>query len=75
MFRGSFIFFGSGQKIREWAVAPQKSFGEIRFALNPESARGFKVITAIGGLMRPAVKAQTTPCFPSSLSDLRQRCT
>src|SRR5262249_17241642 len=63
---GSFILFGSGQKIREWATAPQKLFGEIRLAVKPESARGFSVILVIGGLPLPAGKAQTTPCFPGS---------
>jgi hypothetical protein len=64
MLIGSFIFFESGQKISEWAAAPQKLFGIIRFALKPEFARGFRVILVIGGVKLPAGKAWTTPCSP-----------
>src|SRR5215469_4677326 len=63
---GSVGSAGSGQKIREWAAAPQKLFGEIRLAVKPESARGFNVILVIGGLPLPAGKAQMTPCLPRS---------
>src|SRR6266481_9966145 len=68
VFMGSVGSFGFGQKMREWAAAPQKLLGATRLASKPESASGFRVILVIGGLALPAGKARTTPCFPRSLT-------
>ena len=68
MFKGLVRSFGSGQKMRDWAVAAvlQKLKGATRLALKPESVIGARVILVIGGLALPAGKAWTTPCFPRS---------
>src|SRR4030095_10464949 len=49
---------GSGQKMRDWAVAAvlQKLLGLVLLALNPESASGFRVIFGVRGLALPAGK-------------------
>src|SRR5262245_20875736 len=68
VFIGSVGSAGFGQKMLDWAggTVLQKLLGVTRLALKPESARGARVILAIGGLALPAGKALRTPCFPRS---------
>src|SRR5688572_27783325 len=65
---GSARLAGFGQKMLDWAggTVLQKLLGLTRLTAKPESLRGERVILVIGGLVLPAGKAWTTPCFPRS---------